>query len=336
MAADDSTVSSPAGPFPLPTVLTYPSSTAPELVTQGAEGRVYRTTYLEPGLACALKHRPAKPYRHPALDARLTRQRLLAEARILQRCRRDGGVAVPAVYAVLDGQGCLMMEGIDGGPVRARLNDWLASRRRPPVAVVAGAVERTADTADAPAASAASAFEDVEDVENLSSDPALRALMSRIGRAVAGLHGVGVVHGDLTTSNMMLRQQSSARRANGEGQGQGQGQGQEQEQGQGQRGEGGKGEADDGDSRDDHLQQHLLDGEIVVIDFGLASQSTSDEDRAVDLYVLERAFASSHPRAEPLFGSVLDAYRAAFKQAKPVLRKLEEVRMRGRKRSMLG
>lgn len=32
------------------------------------------------------------------------------------------------------------------------------------------------------------------------------------------------------------------------------------------------------------------------------------EDKAVDLYVLERAFGSTHPDSEPLFASVLKAY----------------------------
>lgn len=32
------------------------------------------------------------------------------------------------------------------------------------------------------------------------------------------------------------------------------------------------------------------------------------EDKAVDLYVLERAFSSTHPDSEPLFASVLTAY----------------------------
>ncbi|CCF40888.1 serine/threonine-protein kinase BUD32 [Colletotrichum higginsianum] len=79
-----------------------------------------------------------------------------------------------------------------------------------------------------------------------------------------------------------------------------------------------------------------LDGDVFIIDFGLASQSTSDEDRAVDLYVLERAFGSTHPRAEVYFRDVLDAYRDSYKQAPVTLRKLEDVRMRGRKRSMIG
>ena len=51
----------------------------------------------------------------------------------------------------------------------------------------------------------------------------------------------------------------------------------------------------------------------MLIDFGLASQSVSDEDRAVDLYVLERAFGSTHPRAEHLFAELLDAYKDTFK-----------------------
>ena len=77
-------------------------------------------------------------------------------------------------------------------------------------------------------------------------------------------------------------------------------------------------------------------GEIVIIDLGLASGSIQDEDRAVDLYVLERAFGSTHPRAECLFKEVLEEYGKAFKHGPIVLKKLEEVRMRGRKRSMLG
>ncbi|RYP14969.1 hypothetical protein DL767_010365 [Monosporascus sp. MG133] len=30
--------------FPLPKILTFPSSSAPELIAQGAEGRLYKTT----------------------------------------------------------------------------------------------------------------------------------------------------------------------------------------------------------------------------------------------------------------------------------------------------
>jgi TP53 regulating kinase-like protein len=38
----------------------------------------------------------------------------------------------------------------------------------------------------------------------------------------------------------------------------------------------------------------------VLIDFGLGMTQPSVEDRAVDLYVLERAFLSTHPGSEQL------------------------------------
>ena len=46
----------------------------------------------------------------------------------------------------------------------------------------------------------------------------------------------------------------------------------------------------------------------MLIDFGLSFQSTLVEDKAVDLYVLERAFASTHPDSEPIYEGVLKAY----------------------------
>jgi len=111
-----------------------------------------------------------------------------------------------------------------------------------------------------------------------------------------------IVHGDLTTSNMMLRPRPDGH----------------------------------GPANGHNAADALLDGDVVLIDFGLASQSTHEEDRAVDLYVLERAFGSTHPKAEVLFSAVLDAYRETFKAAPAVLRRLEDVRLRGRKRSMIG
>ncbi|KAI5462602.1 Serine/threonine-protein kinase BUD32 [Mariannaea sp. PMI_226] len=247
--------------FPLPKILEYPASTPPTLITQGAEGRLYKSTYLLPDTPCALKYRPPKPWRHPILDQRLTKHRILSEARILAKCRRDG-VRVPAVYAVDEIAGWLMLEWIDGGPVRAKINERLGKR-----------------------------------TEGIEEDAGLKDLLRRMGTAVGKLHQVGIVHGDLTTSNMMLNPPTGSEQMNGE---------------------------------------QVLGGEVVIIDLGLASGSQSEEDRAVDLYVLERAFGSTHPRAECIFHELLDAYGKTFKQAPNVLKKLEDVRMRGRKRSMLG
>jgi TP53 regulating kinase-like protein len=253
----------------LPPIFQHPSASPPALIAQGAEALLYRSTYLLPSLPCALKYRPPKPYRHPTLDLRLTKHRILSEARVLAKCRRDG-VPVPAVYALDEAAGWLMIEWVEGEVVRIRLNEWLKRR----------ADERRA--------------------EGVYSGH-LMLLMQRIGAAVGRMHAIGVVHGDLTTSNLMLRPVST-----------------------------------EGPNGESQPQENLLDGEIVLIDFGLASQSTQDEDRAVDLYVLERAFGSTHPRAEGLFSEVLGAYGRSFKGANVVLKRLEDVRMRGRKRSMLG
>lgn len=135
----------------------------------------------------------------------------------------------------------------------------------------------------------------------------VKGLMGKIGRAVGRMHEVGVCHGDLTTSNLMLRPLAAPL----------------------QNGNGANGE-------DVVRVGEGLEGEIVLIDFGLAAQSLQDEDKAVDLYVLERAFGSTHPEAEEGFQEVLKAYGGSYKGAKVVLKRLEDVRMRGRKRSMLG
>jgi TP53 regulating kinase-like protein len=124
-------------------------------------------------------------------------------------------------------------------------------------------------------------------------EEALKGLLRRIGETVGRLHASGVVHGDLTTSNMMLRPASES-------------------------------------------SSPSLAGTVILIDFGLATVSVSEEDRAVDLYVLERAFGSTHPRQEQLFQEVITAYESSYKGAKATVKKLEDVRMRGRKKSMLG
>jgi TP53 regulating kinase-like protein len=56
----------------------------------------------------------------------------------------------------------------------------------------------------------------------------------------------------------------------------------------------------------------------------------------VDLYVLERAFLSTHPGSESLVQAALEAYRFASRKGTPVLQRLDQVRQRGRKREMFG
>lgn len=69
----------------------------------------------------------------------------------------------------------------------------------------------------------------------------------------------------------------------------------------------------------------ILKDKIYVIDFGLAFHSTKDEDKAVDLYVLERAFNCYHGDLKGFY----DGYGESS-----VIERLKEVRRRGRKREL--
>lgn len=124
-------------------------------------------------------------------------------------------------------------------------------------------------------------------METEHNPQSLLGLARRVGQVLARMHDEDLIHGDLTTSNMLLKPP---------------------------------------------LQQLHL----VLIDFGLSFISGLPEDKGVDLYVLEKAFLSTHPHTEPLFEAFLESYATASKKSRPVLKRLDEVRLRGRKRSMVG
>ena len=65
--------------------------------------------------------------------------------------------------------------------------------------------------------------------------------------------------------------------------------------------------------------------------------SKLEEDMAVDLYVLQRALVSTHIGADEMFAQLLQEYQThAGDQAAAVIKKLDEVRARGRKKTMFG
>ena len=68
-----------------------------QLLSQGAEGRLFLTEIF--GLRCVVKERFVKKYRVLALDEKLTKTRLLQEAKSMDRVRKLG-VATPGLYLV--------------------------------------------------------------------------------------------------------------------------------------------------------------------------------------------------------------------------------------------
>ena len=304
MATDPSAIQHPT-PSELSHQLPAPFNTSPEpldLIAQGAESLLFRTTFLTPTTPAALKVRPKKAWRHPILDKRLTRARILAEARVLVKLSGEGiaaagGGGKPGKREKVKGPKA-EDGGLRGSVPRVLGLDWeagwMATEWVEGVTVKRAVQERVKG--------------------EVGREEGLQGLLRGMGSVVGRLHAAGVVHGDLTTSNMMVRPRSVATDDKG-----------------------GAGVVQDG-----------LGGDLVLIDFGLSTQSTSDEDRAVDLYVLERAFGSTHPREEDMFPLVIEAYGAtmnelggSLKGAKlgagdVVLKRLEDVRMRGRKKSMIG
>ncbi|KAI0631708.1 hypothetical protein C8Q77DRAFT_155248 [Trametes polyzona] len=258
-----------------------------EKISQGAEAKIYRAR-LHPapsypgsegsaadaeGEQVLLKYRFHKQYRHPTLDASLTKSRVAGEARALIKCIRSG-VNVPGIRMVDATEGVLGIEWIDGKSVRFLLGGGAEGE------------EVVEDDSEEPEGGDVIEEDDPLKEYGVTQD----AVMKLIGTEIAKMHQADIIHGDLTTSNMMLRHPSSRK----------------------------------------GLQ-------LVLIDFGLAFTSTLVEDKAVDLYVLERAFASTHPQSEPLFAGVLKAYEKKMGKDWPAIsRRLDDVRLRGRKRSMVG
>ncbi|EFO93571.1 hypothetical protein CRE_02618 [Caenorhabditis remanei] len=109
-----------------------------------------------------------------------------------------------------------------------------------------------------------------------------------LGEILGKLHRGGLIHGDLTTSNMILK---------------------------------------------DGCMEKL-----ALIDFGLSQQGkVTPEEKGVDLYVLERAVVSTHHNSHALLAGLMEGYKTADgKQFTAVEKKLNEIRLRGRKRDMIG
>lgn len=405
-ADDDNGPKKNAAPRPTPSKNASPFFEPPPRsewipISQGAEARVWRLVCNDgssrgcdghdengrppppPRLVVAVcKERFSKAYRHPDLDAKLTKSRCRMEARILERCasRISGGIGgvlrVPRVLRVTL-PSLLFLEHLDGDSVRTVLQ---RHRRRVAAVTVAATVAAAAgehDPADATGGDDGDVLgkdgltaNDDDDHDSTEDGPTrnnkkqrtkegprgvvdLEDLALRMGRMVGQIHNIGVVHGDLTTSNMMLLW------------------------GEDERGGETDGAPPSHVGNDNNYHDHGGGGgrsgtgpttfELALIDFGLAKSTSSVEEQAVDLYVLERALQSTHPDLpESFFGSVLAAYSsttttaaaaadagtttaAAAEKKKPAssskgkqnttqstLQRLEQVRLRGRKRECFG
>lgn len=229
-----------------------------ELIKQGAEAKIYTGIFdSKPAIA---KERFKKNYRHPDLDKVLTRRRIKNEVKLLEKARSIG-IQVPNVYKVDQTNGVIIMEFIQ---------DAVTCRE-----YIINLVTSKTETTD-------------------EINKKLIKMSNKIGNFIGKLHYTQIMHGDLTTSNMLFKNPTQ--------------------------------------NEDDEIPN------IYFIDFGLSFLSTQLEDKAVDLYVLERALLSTHSQhATFIFEHILKGYQYEYKtNFEQILDRLNQVRLRGRKRSMIG
>ncbi|RKP33031.1 hypothetical protein METBISCDRAFT_20904 [Metschnikowia bicuspidata] len=238
------------------------------VVSQGAEALVLSTLchpYLSSEGSYIIKYRPPKPYRHPRIDAQITKSRTVGEAKFMAKLRR-AGIRCPVLVLLDPVKGLIWMKSVgeklpNGAFSSLKNTFWY--------------LEKTRDTV-------------------VDAEAQIKHACCQTGALIGHLHMNDMVHGDLTTSNVLMER-----------------------------------------------------GEAVLIDFGLSLHSALLEDKAVDLYVLERAVLSTHSlHAEAYNQWLLEGYKreqcGAFaslggkKKYNETMKKLEDVRLRGRKRSMLG
>ncbi|KAL5968595.1 EKC/KEOPS complex subunit bud32 [Taenia solium] len=192
------------------------------LVRQGAEAKVYSvpagflTSF--PDLACIVKERFVKTYRHPALDASLSLRRMRAEARQLVKCRQLG-LPVPALLLVNPAHRQLWMENVCV-PHGMSLGNW---------------------------------FQQI--LELKSPRQCLDQMAKRLGQALAKMHANCIIHGDLTTANILVQVGAP-------------------------------------EDKLDNYRLYFIDFGLSSIHHRAAS-SLRDEEIAVDLYVFERALISA-------------------------------------------
>ncbi|KAL3207128.1 hypothetical protein MRX96_010446 [Rhipicephalus microplus] len=140
------------------------------LFTQGAEAKVYKGTYF--GKPAIYKERFEKKYKHPNLDRLLTLERMRAEARALRKAR-SVGVPVPPVYFI-DLTSRIIVTGLIENAVTVREK------------IVSLVIEEPSYRAET-----------------------LQFLMDKIGEVVALMHKSHIIHGDLTTSNLMVQRREA-------------------------------------------------------------------------------------------------------------------------------
>jgi TP53 regulating kinase-like protein len=239
------------------------------VISQGAEAIVFKSNthpYLSSTDEYIIKYRPPKLYRHPKIDTMITKNRTAGEVKFMNKLTKLD-IPSPNLIGADFNNGIIFMEMLGqllpNGMVSSLKNwFWYLEKELSPDDCL---------------------------------DEKVHQMCLKVGHLIARLHLNDMIHGDLTTSNILLHHSSP-----------------------------------------------------YLIDFGLSSYSGLAEDKAVDIYVFERAILSTHSVYSETYNKwFLEGYEEihkskqyaksnGVKKLNDTLSRLADVRLRGRKRSMLG
>ena len=245
-----------------------------KLIAQGAEAKLF----LEKNKI--LKNRFPKSYRIREIDDKLRGFRTRREAKILQKLE---AINFPAPKLIKnDEKENLIIEKINGSLIKDILETSINRK----------------------------AIFDRDQKSMIFDKSDYKKLCSGIGKKIAILHNNLIIHGDLTTSNMILSNASELRSARWR-------------------------VRLSRASQVTRTRSQLT--ETYFIDFGLSFFSDKAEDKAVDLHLLKEALESKHYKIwEVCFSCAIDAYKKEANGASATLKRLGVVEKRGRYRAKKG
>lgn len=233
-----------------------------KLLYQGAEAKIFLDNQR------ILKQRIKKSYRHPTLDNQIRTKRTKSEAKLLSKAL-EAGVSVPKVIQ-------------ERHTINPHTNEPIYDFSSLIIEHIKG--DRLSET--------------------LNSYPETKQfkVMEELGKETAKLHQNNIIHGDLTTSNVILTTNSpQAEQVNKKQKG----------------------------VTKSFPKNNQTEGLVYIIDFGLGFISNKIEDKAVDLHLIKQALEAKHyQNHEKLFSHFKEGY--LWSDSKKVLERLEAVEKRGR------
>ena len=164
--------------------------------------------------------------------------------------------------------------------------------------------------------------------DNLDNLKNAEEVCRKIGANIAKLHDADIIHGDLTTSNMIYVPDKNVSKNKTEHPLKKIDVNNNQEAKARNERAGGANEA--AIDKEHELSASEASGKVYFIDFGLGFESKKIEDKAVDLHLIKQALEAKHfKNYERFFKSILEGYKLS-KHYEATINRLNAVEKRGR------